>query len=711
MRSYSDEPGVYYSWLGFRGGVGFRSCHGALAMSLWNWQPVKPVFMDIETQSAASITKLGAKAYLRDPSTRLLSVVFKHEGTLVIWVPPGRGVEMLTSPSYPVEVTPEVPAQVAEWLDQGGTLVAHNAEGFDSLAWEKFTGRADYWCDTVHMCRQRGLPASLDKASRAVGGPGKHEGGDEVLTLLCKLRYAGASWVYPRGTPALWQKLIEYNVQDVQELERIFEYCGRPFEPHILAAHTRVADRGVKIDVPYVVALKEAWAQFRQDRLKDLPELTDEELSASDAGSHKKIKAWAESVGVVLTTLERKVVERFIGNEEAFPEVDRKTAWRVGQVLQARMDAVRASASKLDRVLKVLDPDERVRGWPVYYGAHTGRFSARDLQPHNFARGVAGLDVEWICNGPITLDRISLAASRAGSSVGDALATLNRGMIVGNLRIADYAQIEARVLAWFANESKLLQTFSDHKRDPYSEMATKVFGRPVTKADKALRFVGKEIVLGCGYGMGIDKFKLMCEMKRIDLIAAGTSAESCVMTYRNEFPGIINMWWALDSATKQAVSAGWKGLVNRCYISMQNGDLTIMLPSGRILYYREPRIAKHPPKWDPQGTPVDNLYYTSALGFTKSLYGGLLTENIVQATARDIMCEAMALLPDVILHVHDELVGEDGIQLLPMAKLMSVPPEWASGVPLRVEGFTNPRYTKQPWASSETADFMLGRQL
>lgn len=623
----------------------------------------------------------------------------------------------------------EPPPRIVEAIEQGATLVAHNAEGFDAGVWEKLVGPAS-WYDTMHCCRAAGLPAGLDAASKALGGRGKDEAGAKVMKLLTQAKARERGVAYPVGTVEAWALLIRYNVEDVLALEQVYHATADAGEADVMEAHSRINARGVEVDLNLVRCLKNLWREHQENAKARAAKASEGELSGDDLQSVAKVKAWLRKNGIEMPSLERKQVEQLTSDPEGFfGDTDDPRVIKILAVLSNRADAIRATVGKVERVFDVVDEDSRVRNLFVYHGAHTGRWSGRDLQPHNFPRGSNSLDVESLVRefetGGLTLPVIEERAVSAGSGIGDALATLTRPVIRAKsgsvLVICDYAGVEARGVAWMAGERQALQVFADPASDIYCDMASRVYGYPCNKKDhSAERQVGKVIVLGAGYGMGARKFELFCKLSGVDLAEAGVSGEACIKAYRAGYPAIPAGWRELERAARAAVTSGKQLLSTcRCTFFMEGASLKLRLPSGRLLTYRNARIEKLAPAWDRSAAPVDTLTYETPHGYRKTLYGGLLMENVVQAASRDLLADAMVRLDPcfpIVLHVHDELVfevpekqGADALREIALA--MSSPPAWADGFPVRVEGFTSKRYVKKAFKGSAEADAMLGRML
>jgi DNA polymerase len=731
-------------------------------MPQFTWEPVRPVFVDLETQSACDLKVHGARAYVRHPSTRLLSLVAQIDDEVIVWAPKGRYpgntlhvAELPLSALWP-EGAPRngrrivlddgacFPSQLVRAADEGRTFVAHNAAGFDALAWDVLFGELPVtWYDTIPPARAAGLPAGLDALGEVLLGTGKDKAGSRALQLLYRATGRNGEWQYPVGTLPVWEAMLRYNVQDVLLLERVYHATLEYGEADVMEVDRVINERGIRFDRGLLDRLIDLWSEAEGCAVARVTELTEGVITARNIKSGPQVKAWLAGQGVKLATLNRQELERFyLDPVEYLGEVPETVDLeRVIEVLQCRSAATRITKAKLQRLLDTGDDDDRVRGLLVYHGAHTGRWTGRGFQPHNIARGVGDLDVEGLTGDDLTLDAIQDAASRCkGSPTLDAcMNTLLRPVFTASpgktLLIIDYAAVEARGVAWMAGETGLLDTFADPTADVYLDMASRVFGRRCTKADKLERQVGKTIVLGCGYGMGVPKFAGVCKANGIDLQSAGTSAEECVEAYRDAYPAIAGikqgdwrrggLWRAYGEAAIRVVSQLDVVTTNRCGFTYDANTLHVTLPSGRTLHYRNARIEDRVPRYATvlglNLKPRPTVVYRHPRGYDSELYGGLLTENIVQAVCRDLLATALVDLENLgwhpVLHVHDEIVCEvtDGRateeMLRGMAYTMSTPPSWASGFPIGVEGFSCPRYSKSPFRDSHHVKALNGRIL
>lgn len=457
-------------------------------MISWNWNLTShPIaFVDFETASNANLRKVGSHAYVRDPSTRLLSAVWKVGGDFITWVP-------RKPPGLTGTLTGDAMPDIIRRLASTHTWVAHNAEGFDAMLWEAlYPSIRPQWMDSMHLCRVMGLPASLDAASKALGGQGKDDAGGKIMKLLTSRPDAV-------GTVPLFTKLLHYNRIDVERLEEVWGHVAAGRVPRSeLTLHSAINERGVMVDRAFAESLHATWVAMKLNARDEIAEATGGKLTREKASSGPAVHAWLKSVGIKVASLRKDFIATILDDPDALGAGDDETAALVSHVLRLRADVVRAGEGKVARLVGTLDADDRLRRMFVFHGAATGRFSSRVVQVHNLPRGVDGVDVEELCREPLTPERVRTAAGSKSPS--DVLATLVRPCFVASpgrtLCIADFASVEARCVAWMAGETSLLATFAAGG-DVYCDMASGLYGREITEDNKVERQVGKTIILGC----------------------------------------------------------------------------------------------------------------------------------------------------------------------------------------------------------------------
>jgi len=697
---------------------------------------MNPLYCDFETQSAVNLRTVGANAYITHPSTRLMSGAFMDDaGNVTVWVPPDR---------LPFGKTrlPEL-ERVHWWLEpffpvalcNGKTLVAHNGELFDELLINRFypEARGLSWLDTIHLARGCGYPAKLNDLMRVICGQEKED--NTALTALHDVKTAKGHYIYLRGTLPLWQKMLRYNVKDVQYLGEIVKRLLDEHTPdwESIRVHREVNNTGFRINRRHVDNLRSIWDTIRSLAGDAISEITDGELNKDSVRSPQKVKAWLIGKGFFLpgNSLSKQNLTDIFAHPERYTQgmsADDGTA--VIALLAQRQNAVSAVAGKLDRMILSSDAGGMVRHCTVYNGAQTtGRDSARDVQIHNFPRGVK-VDkdalkqyTELVLKPEWDYPSFQAVASSNKCKPVEMFQTMVRNLIVptnpdSEFIIYDFSNIEARVLAWLANADSMLSLFSDPHKDIYCDMASRLYGRAITKANKDERFVGKQIVLGCGYQMGHVKFGMSCRALGCDLAKAGVTPEQCVRAYRDAYPQVPSLWRLYNETAMQVVRTRQSAFAGRCTFRMGPSDfLEIMLPSGRVLRYRDCCIVQRESPWR-DGELMDQLEYTNGYGFRKYLYGGILTENIDQGVSNDILRAARNRLHDAKRHpvrftVHDEIVWEvpkkASKRLCPkFGKAMSSVPAWGEGIPVGVEGFVSPVYTKVPLQNTKIYEYLLG---
>jgi len=685
----------------------------------------RPVFIDLETRSASDLEEDGGRRYADHPTTQILTVAALLDGRMLVWTP------TLEEPLPTEDLWPKnmgtplpidtfagqaLPTPLEAAIAAARPLCAHNAFGFDMRVWEvKGLPKPSAWLDTLPEARAAGLPGKLDELGQRLFGIGKDKEGLALIRQLCRPNKRGEFLPFNRHNAL---KVVRYNIADVVLLAKVYGVVQGHAEPEVLALDRAVNDRGVAFDADLARALIELEAREGKAICQEMEHLTAGAVKASDLRRTEHLKRWFGSKGVKLPDLQKAMIQRLLAEQ---PNLEPA----VKGVLQARLAVNRVTAGKLESALAACGPDGRLRDLLIYHKAHTGRWTGRGVQPHNLPRPHPALkDLGPLLDAAHDPDHFRKALP-AGVGLADALSALVRPCFRAApgkvLAIADFAGVEARGVAWCAREQSLLELFN-RGGDPYCELASKLFGRPVTKEMKRERGVGKEAVLGCGYSMGWRRFAEGCKAKGVDLEAAGVTAEAVVEGYRDAYSAIAGsraeqgsrgrqggLWNDVEAAAWSVVSMGLTCWAGQCEFSRQGDALVIRLPSGRRLFYRNARSECRVPGYcDALGlSPVakPTLVYDEADEQGVTTYGGKLVENIVQAICRDLLvaglleCERQGL--PVVLHVHDEVVVEVPAEqadeaLRRLVTVMSTPPNWASGFPVEVEGFIAERYGKSP---------------
>jgi DNA polymerase len=687
---------------------------------------------------------------------------------------------------WPVQLGPAQPVQlhygdfpkpVFDAATERRTFCAHNCLGFDRFIWEHCIAPAAplpketmRWADTLPIARAAGMPGKLNLLAKDLVGTGKDAGHRILMKHIHAQRDPdGNGCSYTSPGPGELEVICRYNVADVDLLRRAWQVLDTiPVEADVIAAHDAINGRGVCVDVSLAQKLVQASSESVELAGRRIAELTGDVLHngvlkdgtitkgrKGNLRSVPQVNAWLESKGVRILsnavdengqrkrTLRKDFVEQALANpwlmlDENSPVVataDIDPA--VFEVLRLRSAALRITGDKGKRAAIRADRDGRARDLFTYHQAHTGRWSSTGIQVHNLPRPRKGVPVdrllamhasgEWGIDAKAAYALLAAECKAAGPkvTVDDAIASLLRPLFVPAAGhcfcIADYAAIECRGIAWIAGEEGLLNTLASGG-DVYKEMASRIFGVAVADVTDAQRQVGKVTVLGCGYSMSAEKFRIYCGLQGIDLAAAGTSAEACVEAFRALYPAIAGtpagyidgkpyrtggVWSRLARAAMDAVACGGIHEAGRTKWAYDGGTLNCELPSGRVLRYRHARIEDRVPGYARAlgiDRPKATLIYETDRG-EQFLYGGKIAENVVQALCRDLLataivnCEATGL--PVVTHVHDEIVAEVPLwvrdsSLNLLATVMTTPPAWAAGFPVAVEAYAAPRYLKGP---------------
>ena len=633
------------------------------------------VSIDFETRSAVDLRKTGVYKYASDPSTDIWCMAYKAPWSddVQVWLP---GDEMDT--------------YLEDWIIAGGLLSAWNAN-FERTIWnEIMVGRYQWprtnikqWRCTMAQASAMGLPRSLGQAAAVLGvEEQKDKTGAALMLRMARPRKVNADGSYTWwNTKDKLDTLVEYCRQDVRTELSVAEVLHEmpDSERRLYQLDQRINDRGVGLDVDLVHRVKELANNASLEIDAEIQRLTKGQVKA--ATNAMDLTAWLNAHGIRAKSVDKQTVGRLLSFDRLHPVIR--------EVLKLRQNGAKSSTAKYDAMLHAVNADGRMRGLLVYHGAATGRWSGKLVQPQNFPRPQKKQD---------ELDEI-IAKLKAGEDVsehgaGTVLASdLLRSMLVADeghrLMFADYSAIEARVLAWVAGQSDLVETFRKGG-DVYIEMASAIYNVGVESVTDKQRQVGKMAILGCGYGMGGKRFAEQCASMGIRVDE--DEAKRIVAVYREKNNQIAQYWRDVENDFVEMVKDA--GRV---------GSVKLPLPSGRLLTYHNPRIIQRETPWGAMRdtAQVDTLNSVTRQWTSQIIWGGLLTENVVQATARDMMATAMMALElkgyNVILSVHDEIICEvpdDFGSLDEMIDIMTQVPAWAEGCPINAEGKEGKRYRK-----------------
>jgi DNA polymerase len=633
------------------------------------------VSIDFETRSAVDLRKTGVYKYAADPSTDIWCMAYKAPWSddVLVWQP---GDERDT--------------YLEDWVMAGGLLSAWNAN-FERTIWNEImvsryqwpATRIKQWRCTMAQASAMGLPRALGQAAAVLGvEEQKDKTGAALMLRMARPRKVNADGSYTWwNTKDKVEALVAYCRQDVRTELSVAEVLNEmpDSERRLYQLDQRINDRGVALDVDLVHRVKALAGNASIEIDAEIQRLTKGQVKAATNGMD--LVAWLNSHGIATKSVDKQTVARLLTSDKLHPVIR--------EVLTLRQNGAKSSTAKYDAMLHAVNGDGRMRGLLVYHGAATGRWSGKLVQPQNFPRPQKKQD---------ELDEI-IAKLKADGDVsehgaGTVLASdLLRSMLVAEdghrLMFADYSAIEARVLAWVAGQNDLVETFRKGG-DVYKEMASAIYNVDVENVTDGQRQVGKMAILGCGYGMGGKRFAEQCATMGIKVDE--DEAKRIVAVYREKNDRIALYWRNIEQDFVEMVKEA--GRV---------GTIPLPLPSGRSLTYHNPRIIQRETPWGAMRdtAQVDTLNSVTRQWVSQIIWGGLLTENVVQATARDLMATAMMALEvkgyNVILSVHDEIISEvpDNFGSLDeMIGIMTRVPAWAKGCPINAEGKEGKRYRK-----------------
>lgn len=649
--------------------------------------------IDFETRSRVDLKKVGAWAYAAHPSTEIMCMAWSRDGE-----PPRVTNQFVTAPTELLRAL----------ADPNTVIVAHNAHFEYAIYHEILVKRFGFlpiedpmrWDCTLARAAMCNLPISLDYCGAALGISAKKDmAGRSAMLKLCR---PGMDGKYNED-PELYRILYLYCQKDVEaEIEIDKRLPQMPAsEKDIWNLDLVINKRGVLMDTKLACNAEMMVAGLTDDLNGKLHNLTGG--AVSKASRIAEMKRFVEEHGVKVDSLDKATVSTLLSNVST-PEI-------VREVLNIRRQVGKTSTSKYTAIREVVSPEDgRARGLLQYHGAATGRWAGRLIQPHNFPKGVSKAKqkeiIDLILSGGGDGGLFSIMY---GDEAMDALSSALRGTIIApkgrTLVVADYSSIEPRVLFWLAGEIGALDMYRKGE-DLYIDLARYIYKNDkLTKKDSTERAVGKMGILGCGYGMGKDRFQAQCAQFGLNITI--DMAAMAVRAYRDKYARVKNMWYEVENAAKAAIRT--PGSIHECCggkvkfgMDAKREFLLCRLPSGRFLRYFRPSLKA--------GEYGDEIHYQGpGLGGAladQSTYGGSLVENITQAIARDIMANGMLNCEqagfDTILTVHDEVVSECG-KLLPVAEDAAVQlfvdamcslPAWAKGCPIAAEGWTGDRYRK-----------------
>lgn len=648
---------------------------------------MRTLSLDLETYSPTNLATAGVYRYAEDEAFRILLFGYSIDGAPAKVIDLARG-EPIPTMILQALVDPAVTKSAFNAAFERVCLSAYLRRHHPDLLAEGFLDPRGWRC-TMVWAASLGLPMSLDGAAKALRLPIEKDPTGQKLIRRFSIPGKDGSRMLPSDDPIGWEQYISYNRRDVDVEVQLAARLTRNPMPDIewetYWLDQRINDTGVRIDTALAAHAMEVDTHHRDACLARAQQLT----GLENPNSPIQLKDWLAEHDCALESLTKAEVEAAL--ETASGDV--------AEVLRLRQDLSRSSVKKYQAMLAVAGSDDRARGLIQYMGAgRTGRFAGRLIQVQNLPRNY----LPDLASARTLLEAgNSDALELLYTPLPDTLSQLIRTAFIPSeshrFIVTDFSAIEARVLAWLAGETGTLQAFREGK-DLYCQTASRMFGAPVEKhgANAELLQKGKIAVLACGYGGSVGALKAMGALRMgLDEV----ELKPLVDAWRDANPAVVQFWHDIEQAAITTVETRTPTQVGRIRLSYRSGCLFIALPSGRELCYPRPRLGEN--RFGMTSILFDGVDGTTRKWGPIETYGGKLTENLVQAAARDLLTHAMhhvdAAGHRIVMHIHDEIVVDepaDGAGVEDIVTLMTRLPCWADGLPLDADGYECSFYMK-----------------
>jgi len=668
--------------------------------------------LDYETRSKADLKKVGPYKYAEHESTRILfAAVSREDGPTYLWINPEFETPLFSS-------DPEAIVILREMAHPDALVWAHNAEFERAISRARMLldigvvpPQVHQWRCTAAICRKASLPASLDEISAVLRlKHQKDKRGTKLINKFSKPKKDG-SFNNPLDHLDDFIAFGDYCKTDVDAEKGVY-HTLKPFELSGQNLRTFQLDaqinyRGLPVNVPALLTAQKIIDEVQTDLGMEFNLLT-----GLQSGQREAFRSWLLARGLNMVDMTMETLE-----------------WAMTQPLdELTMRAVQlyselnyAAAKKVTSMLDCVCDDGRVRGTLLYYGASTGRWAGRLIQPQNFKRPTikdTDLAYQMICDGCSREDLALLFGNPL-----EVIASCIRHFIhwqEGDMLDADYNAVEARIVCWLAGQDDVLEDFRNGV-DIYKKMASDIYQVPVESIQNPSkeRTVGKHTILGCGFQMWYPRFKETCE--NFGVSVSEELAKKAVLAYRERCWKVEKLWHAAEAAAINAIGNPGKiykagelmkfAVVEACGIPF----LVSILPSKRSLVYPWPKL-EFDQKFEKNGiTFYGRMEAGTGMGLTQwgphgakarakwgrvRTYGGKLVENATQGVAADIMaygsCEAMDRGFDIFALIHDQALAPryEGQTPEDFCKALTTLPAWAMGLPIKAEGKVVPYYKK-----------------
>lgn len=645
--------------------------------------------IDLETYSPRDLKKIGTYAYVDDPDFEILLFGFAFDEDPVQVVDLAEGEKL--------------PADVLRALFSPDVLkTAYNAN-FEITCLSKYFGKqidTSQWACTSVLALTLGLPGYLAGVAQALNLPDDKQKlliGRRLIEYFCKpckptKTNGGRERNLPQHDSDRWELFKQYCGQDVEVertvLNKLSRFKPNEKEQRLWNLDQKIVRTGILIDRPLVENAIKCDEQIKTEGMQQLRYVT----GLENPNSVAQLKNWlSQELGTEVPSLTKEVAQDLL--QQDIPD-------EIKKALELKLLISKTSVKKYSAMANAACSDDRIRGLLQFYGANrTGRWAGRIVQVHNLPQNhLSDLDDArtLVRNGDF--DMLELLYPNAS----DVLSQLIRTALISSAGktfiVADFSAIEARVIAWLAGERWRQEVFATTGKI-YEASASKMFHVPIDEVTKgsSLRQKGKVAELALGYQGGVGA---LMQMGADKMGLDEKELADIVSKWRKASPKIVQFWWDAEAAAKTAIEKRMSVQIQHgIAFQFEAGMLFIRLPSGRRIAYAKPRLEEN--KMGRTSITYLGVNQTNKSWRRQETYGGKLVENIVQATARDCLAEAMLKLDEagykILMHVHDEVIIEsdpaDG-ELEKVIKIMSENVPWNRGLKLDADGYTTPYYRK-----------------
>lgn len=644
--------------------------------------PIHELGIDIETYSSVDLTETGVYPYAEADDFEILLFAYSINGS------PVRVVDLASGKSLPPRIK-------AALTDKNVLKTAYNA-AFERVCLSKYLGvwlDPEEWDCTMVRAARLALPLSLGQCALVLGlAEKKMTEGKALINFFSKpckptIRNGQRTRNLPEHAPDKWLIFKKYNKRDVEVEQAIRRKVVRlditETERKAWLLDQQINDRGVLVDMQLANKASMMDDEYRANLVEEAKRIT----GLENPNSVTQLKEWLKAeTGLVFPACDKETIKAML---------PRMTSTRARRVLRIRQELGKTSTAKYKAMLKCACKDNRVRGLFQFYGANrTGRFAGRLLQLQNLHQNhLPDLDDARNLVKYGDLEEVKLIYGDVPQTLAELVRTAFIAKDGCTYHVCDFSAIEARVIAWLAGEEWVLDVFRKGG-DIYCSTASKMFDVPVEKhgQNAHLRQKGKIASLALGFSGGVNALKAMGADK---MGLSDAELEDIVKKWRNANPRIVRLWKHCEQAARYVINTRESTFIEKnIKFEYKWGGMCVTLPSKRQLFY---------PRMHINGN--DRLEFEGMNQEKKTwgrieTYSGRITENLVQAIARDCLVETMLRLDaagyKIVFHIHDETVIEatPDQKLEDIAAIFGEEISWAKGLPLKGAGYTTPYYLK-----------------